>query len=170
MVPSARVGYETLLVDPPIESIMMTLLIYEVRESLPDDFENLLSDSVEGGHQFLQRPQTEWLSGANRFSKAGERLVIATKQGWLIGVGGINVDPYLDDSAIGRVRHVYVHSHFRRAGVGRAILQDLEKNAGHHFGVLTLRTKNPEADLFYRASGFRRVHDNPLVTHQKTLG
>jgi len=94
MVPSARVGYETLLVFPPIESIVMTLLIYEVRESLPDDFENLLSDSVEGGHQFLQRPQTEWLSGANRFSKAGERLVIATKQGWLIGVGGINVDPY----------------------------------------------------------------------------
>jgi GNAT superfamily N-acetyltransferase len=98
-----------------------------------------------------------------------ERLVVATKQGWLIGVGGINVDPYLNDPATGRVRHVYVHSHFRRAGVGTAILQDLETDAVDHFGMLTLRTDKPEADVFYRASGFKRVHDNPLVTHRKTL-
>ena len=147
----------------------MKVLLSEVRESLPEDFENVLSDSVEGGHRFLQRLQAEWLSGVNRFSNPGERLVVATKQGWLIGVCGINIDPNLNDSATGRIRHVYVHSHFRRAGVGRAILQDLEKNAAHHFGALTLRTNNPEADLFYRASGFRRVHDDPLVTHRKTL-
>lgn len=125
----------------------MTLRLCEVRESLPDDFENLLVDSVDNGHQFLLKLQAEWLSGANRFSKPGERLLAATEQDWLIGVGGITIDPYLNDAAKGRIRHVYVHSRFRRKGIVAAILKDLEKDAVHHFDALTLRTNNPEANL-----------------------
>src|SRR3984893_14804035 len=83
----------------------MTPSLCEVRGNLPDDFENLLADSLDNGHQFLQRLQTEWLSGANRFSRPGERLLAAVERNRLIGVGGINIDPYLSDTAKGRIRH-----------------------------------------------------------------
>ena len=59
------------------------------------------------------------------------------------------------DAAKGRIRHLYIHTGFRRKGIAAAILKDLEKDAVGHFDALTLRTSSREADLFYRALGFR---------------
>lgn len=73
----------------------MTLVCCEIRKDLPDGFDALLSDSVADGHQFLQRLQTEWVSRANRFSMPGELLLAAIEKDRFVGMGGINVDPYL---------------------------------------------------------------------------
>ena len=35
-----------------------------ISEDLPEDFGDLLADSLAGGHPFLQRLQSEWLSGS----------------------------------------------------------------------------------------------------------
>jgi ribosomal protein S18 acetylase RimI-like enzyme len=148
----------------------MILSVYKVREHLPDDFEALLADSLKGGHRFILRLKADWLSGANDFSKSGECLRAAVEGGKLIGIGGINIDPYLNDKANGRIRHLYVHSRFRRKNVASIILKELEKDAVCHFDLLTLRTNNPEADLFYLKLGFCRVQGHPFLTHQKALG
>jgi GNAT superfamily N-acetyltransferase len=147
----------------------MTTSLYAIGETLPERFAELIADSLRDGHEFVQRLETEWVSGVNRFSKSGERLLAAAEKGRLIGIGGINIDPYLNDTAIGRIRHFYVHSGFRGNGVATAMLRDLERHAVHHFAVLTLRTNNPEADRFYRSRGFVTVNGNRFVTHEKAF-
>ena len=147
----------------------MTFSVFPVRGNLPDRFKELLDDSLSDGHQFLEKLQTNWLSGANTFSRPGERLLAVSAQSRLAGIGGINVEPYLHDSTKGRIRHLYVHTQFRGQGIAAMLLNDLEKEAAHHFKTLTLRTSNPAADLLYRKHGFRRVDDSPFVTHQKEL-
>ncbi|AGY58799.1 acetyltransferase, GNAT family [Gloeobacter kilaueensis JS1] len=146
------------------------VFLYEVRECLPEGFEALLTDSLNDGYQFLQRLKDEWFSGANCFARPGECLRAACEEDRLIGIGGINIDPYLNDPTRGRIRHLYVHSNFRRKSVASLILRTLEKDAVCHFHTLTLRTNNPEADLFYLKLGFLRVQGHSFVTHQKVLG
>ena len=80
----------------------------------------LISESEQAGWSFLLRLSDEWDSGANRFSKPGEAIFAAWAAGTLIGVCGLNVDPYTGDRRVGRVRHLYVLAGFRRLGVGPA--------------------------------------------------
>jgi GNAT superfamily N-acetyltransferase len=145
------------------------LELRKIGEDLPDGFDGLLSDSIRDGHRFLQWLHVEWHSGANRFSGPGERLIAVFENDRLIAIGGINVDPYASDKSTGRIRHLYVHTSWRRRGVASAILNDLERKASGHFKTLTLRTDNPAASLFYQASGFRVTQNRDFVTHEKLL-
>jgi GNAT superfamily N-acetyltransferase len=63
------------------------------------------------------------VSGTNRFNKRGEAIFAASAAGALIGVCGLNVDPYASDPRVGRVRHLYVLSGFRQLGVGRQLVE-----------------------------------------------
>ena len=40
----------------------------------------------------------------------------------LIGIAGLNRDPYLSDKNIGRVRHLYISKAFRRNGYARLLM------------------------------------------------
>jgi GNAT superfamily N-acetyltransferase len=140
-----------------------------IGDRLPDGFPDLLADSLADGYAFIVRLQTEWALGQNRFDAPGERLVSADIAGRLAGIGGLNIDPYVSGPRNGRIRHLYVHRALRRRGIAAAILADLIAHAGDRFDLLSLRTANPAADLFYRRAGFAPVRDNAFVTHRLRL-
>ena len=52
----------------------------------------------------------EWRTGTNRFDRPDEALFGAWAKGQLVGVCGLNIDPYRGDDRVGRVRHLYVLS------------------------------------------------------------
>ena len=69
----------------------------------------------------------------NRFDRAGEALFGGRIDGQLVGICGLNVDPYAADDGIGRVRHLYVWSIHRRLGVGRALVTHVIQAAHGRF-------------------------------------
>jgi GNAT superfamily N-acetyltransferase len=89
----------------------------------------------------------------------------------LVSLCGRNVDPYLSDPKIGRVRHlyvardVYVARDARRCGVGRLLVGAIIHGARGHFRLLTLRADDPQGAAFYQALGFRAWTEGPTATH-----
>jgi GNAT superfamily N-acetyltransferase len=116
------------------------------------------------GFRFLRRFVIEWqavpdyvASNANFFLG----VVVAEE---LVAIGGITPDPYVQESTVGRVRHMYVHPAYRRRGIGRALLQELEQYACTRFRHLRLRTDTASAAAFYTAADYRPIND-PTATH-----
>lgn len=142
-------------------------VVAPLRDELPlVQMEPLLVESRAEGHHFVDRLVDDFLDGSNRFDQPGEVLFGVYAGGQLVAVGGLNRDPYLPDVNAGRVRHVYVLPAFRRQGVGRLLMQAIIDAArSSHFRLLTLRTLNPAADIFYRALGFRGDSDVEEATH-----
>ena len=132
----------------------------------PDlDLGALLAESEQAGLRLVRRLVDEWASGANRFDRPGERLFGAWVDGQVVGVCGLNVDPYAAEDRVGRVRHLYVLSAFRRRGVGRRLIAEVIEAARGPFGALRLRTANPEAARVYEAIGFRPSGQTADCTH-----
>ena len=125
---------------------------------------HLLKESKAGGYDFIHRTIDDWNSGANKFSKPGERLwglVLATD---LIAIGGLNHDPYAGDENIERIRHLYVQEAHRREGYASVLMRTIIDEAKRHFTVLRLYTDNPAAAKFYETLGFQRV-STPKASH-----
>jgi GNAT superfamily N-acetyltransferase len=87
----------------------------------------------------------------------------------LIGVCGLNVDPYSVEPRVGRLRHLYVHPSARRSGVGSALVNIITDCARSHFDVLQLKTDRTDARQFYAALGFEIVSGDEFVTHRRRL-
>lgn len=134
--------------------------------ALPPDLEPLVRESLAEGHDLLRRLQDDWCSGANRFDREGEALFEVRDAGRLVGVGGLNRDPYAAPPEPGRLRRLYVARSVRRAGVGRTLVEAALAHATGHFAVVRLKTYDPGADRFYRALGFARVEGDPDATHR----
>ena len=140
------------------------------RVSALPDLSELLDASLAEGHAFVQRTIDEFESGKNRFDRPGEVFFAARDAcGCIVGTCGLNLDPYLNDESIGRVRHLYVLPKFRRCGVARALLDRVIAAAKGRFRALRIRTRNPAADALYRSAGFALVNGDPMVTHSMTL-
>jgi GNAT superfamily N-acetyltransferase len=138
--------------------------------TLPDDrLTELLADSERTGCRIIRRFVEEWDSGVNRFDRAGERLFAALLGGVMVGVCGLNIDPYADAPRVGRVRHLYVLDHYRRAGIGRRLVRTAIEAAQGVFGRLRLRTANPVAARFYEGLGFLSVAGETDCTHALAL-
>lgn len=140
-------------------------LSVEPMTSLPDDIARLLGESLADGHHLVKRLVDEWDDGSNRFDRPGEIALGARLGGKLVGVGGLNRDPYLEDPAVGRIRHLYVSPGARRQGVGRSLVVALVDAARPTFRRVRLRTSQPEASLLYQALGFEETGDEPNATH-----
>ena len=97
----------------------MDVAIERLSDVTSGDVADLLADSERLESRIVRRLVDEWGSGANRFDRPGEALFGARGAGRLLGVCGLNVDPYAGDDRVGRVRHLYVQSTSRRQGVGR---------------------------------------------------
>ena len=136
---------------------------------VPPDFQVLIDESVAEGFRMLQRLKDEWESGRNRFSLRDEAIWEARLDGQLIGVCGLNRDPYIDDSSIGRIRHLYVTKYKRRAGIGRTLVEHALRHAEGRFQIVRLRAGQPPADLFYDVLGFARTPSEPESTHAMRL-
>src|ERR1700678_3620791 len=97
--------------------------IIRVRELELQVLAELRAESVREGWRFIERLCADWVSGANRFDAPGEALFLALADGQVVGVCGLNHDPYARDSLTGRVRRLYVAQGHRRHGVGRTLLE-----------------------------------------------
>jgi SAM-dependent methyltransferase/GNAT superfamily N-acetyltransferase len=119
------------------------------------DLDALVVESEQAGSTFVRRLVDEWVNGANRFDRPGEALFGLRIDGRLIGVCGLNVDPYTDAARVGRVRHLYVLQAFRRHGAGRRLVTEVIDASRGVFDLLRLSTSNPAAAQLYEAMGFR---------------
>jgi len=128
-----------------------------------DSLQALRAESSREGFRFMERLCDEWASGANRFNHPGEALFLAIAEGLVVGICGLNRDPYATAPLIGRVRRLYVLRAYRRSGVGRALLDAVIAHARGHFKLLRVRTE--AAGDFYATHGFRRDASDAEATH-----
>lgn len=132
-------------------------------------FIELESESLRHGFRMLERLRQGWERDALlRFDRPGEMLAGAFLGDTLIGTGGRSIDPYASDPRVGRVRHVYVLEGLRGAGIGRLLIQNIIRDAGHHYSRLNLRAP-PAAFGFYEHLGFTRIAGLETVTHHLLL-
>jgi len=125
----------------------------------------LVAESEAQGLRFVRRLAEDWASGANRFDRPGEALFVARADGRVVGIGGLNVDPYAAEPTVGRVRHLYVLTAYRRLGIGRRIVEEIIEAARGRFERLRLSTSNPEAARLYERLGFHPRADDVHCTH-----
>jgi GNAT superfamily N-acetyltransferase len=137
--------------------------------TLPDGILELLETSLSEGHDLVERLVAEWEDGTNRFDRTGETLIEARRLGRLVGVGGLNRDPYVDDPGVGRIRHLYVMPAARGMGAGRALVIALVDHARGSFERVRLRAGPDEARDFYLRLGFEETPDEEDSTHQIRL-
>jgi GNAT superfamily N-acetyltransferase len=150
------------LLDNGFDLVVFTEANYRMIESLVDE-------SRREGFEFVQRTIEEWNSGANRFSRPGEGFWGLVSDGELIGIGGLNIDPYFDDAGVGRVRHLYIRQEYRRKGCAGLLMQTIMGQARLHFHTLRLFTANPVAAAFYDRLGFEYLPGDK-VSHRLVLG
>jgi GNAT superfamily N-acetyltransferase len=141
-------------------------IIIQPIDSLPiDRLSALVTEADATGFRGLVRLVEDWRSGLNRFKQPGEALFIAIEDARVVGVCGLNRDPYLSDPTVGRVRHLYVAVDHRRKGIGTQLAHAVIGAARGHFARLRLRTDSPIADAFYRSLGFVPVTGEPACSH-----
>ncbi|MHB1317925.1 MAG: GNAT family N-acetyltransferase [Anaerolineae bacterium] len=137
---------------------------------LPADLDSdLIPASVDEGFQPLRWLRQQWEDGSNRFSEPGEALYTARVGGRLVGVCGINRDPFGDTPACGRLRRLYVLPAHRRQGIGRRLVLRVLAEATDHFDQVGLRTLDDHSAAFFESIGFCRVDADERVTHRIVL-
>ena len=131
-----------------------------------DQLELLLESSVVEGYRHIMRLVEDHRSGANRFDRRGELLLVArAEDGTVLGVCGLNAAAR---AGVGRVRRFYVLPAVRSRGIGAALLEQIVSAARLHFTALELRTSDPRAAAFYVAHGFQAVQRED-ATHELEL-
>jgi GNAT superfamily N-acetyltransferase len=139
--------------------------IERLHDAPADRLAPLIAESEAAGLRFVRRLAEEWASGGNRFDLPGEILLGAWMDARLVGVCGLNVDPYTAAPGVGRVRHLYVLAAHRRQGVGRQLVARVVALARGSFVTLRLSTENPAAVRLYETLGFRRHAGDAHCTH-----
>jgi ribosomal protein S18 acetylase RimI-like enzyme len=128
----------------------------------------LADEAQSEGFGFVHRLISDFNSGSNRFDRTGERLLGAFWSDELVGICGLNRDPYTDRHDVGRLRHLYVRKGDRHRGIGAALVEQLLKGASPPFSLIRLRTNTAEAAAFYERLGFKAVGER-TATHARTL-
>jgi ribosomal protein S18 acetylase RimI-like enzyme len=134
-----------------------TIRCERLRDLDARDVAVLVAESEQAGLHLVRKLVDEWRDGSNAFDRPGEAVFGARVDGRLVGVCGLNVDPYAGDERIGRVRHLYVLNAARRLGVARALMAEIVAAARGRFGTLRLSTSNPAAARLYESLGFRAM-------------
>lgn len=133
---------------------------------LPSDVGVLIDRSLAEGHNLVGRLVQDWRDGVNRFDRPGEVVLEARLGNRLVALGGLNRDPYIEDPAVGRIRHVYVSPDARGVGVGSQLVMALVEHARAGFHRVRLRAGPQRAAGFYLALGFSETPDEPDSTHE----
>lgn len=122
----------------------------------------MLGESMRAGYQFIQRTIDDWENGTNQFSGPGEKLWGLFLGPHLVGICGLNRDPYTPEPHTGRVRHLYVTEAYRRKGYASLLVNMVLQEAKLHFARLRLFTDNPAAAKFYEKLGFRYINGDKV--------
>ena len=142
--------------------------IFVIQDNNIDELEKLAKDALEDGYKIVRKTIDQWKDGTNRFSDYREVLYGAKKDGNIIAIGGINIDPYLMDEDIGRLRHVYVHRNYRNQGIAKALLEKVLEEKSQYYRVLRLIARNEVAMQLYEEYGFKKVVEFK-ATHIKII-
>ncbi|EKS6931047.1 MULTISPECIES: GNAT family N-acetyltransferase [Enterobacter] len=143
---------------------MSRLLIEPVTPDEPG-YIALKAESIALNFNMLRRLEENWLRGENRFNAPGEKLLGAFLNGKLVGVCGLNRDPFSQQPRAGRIRHLYVSEKCRGLGIGKQLLTVVMADASIWFDFLN--THSPDSAYgFYNRAGFTLVSDEPRVTHR----
>ncbi|HDR7277518.1 TPA: GNAT family N-acetyltransferase [Bacillus paranthracis] len=129
----------------------------------------LVQESKEEGFNFLIKLKSEYKNKTNTFNKTGECLYGIFQEGKLIGIGGLNEDPYSENNKIGRLRRFYIAKDYRRIGLGNLLLKQLLSHAEKYFKVVVLHTDTKQGDAFYIANGFVKGELFKGSSHYKVL-
>ncbi|MGD9427126.1 GNAT family N-acetyltransferase [Pantoea sp. NSTU24] len=130
-------------------------------------FEALKSQSMAEGFNMLRRLEENWLSGDNRFNRPGESLISAYADGLMVGVCGLNIDPFESETGIGRLRHFYISREWRNRRIGSGLLSEILRDADSWFYAINTNAPS-SAFAFYERAGFI-LSDRDNVTHQFCL-
>ncbi len=125
---------------------MAPLLIAAITPDEPG-FSALRAESLAQNLNMLGRLAENWQSGKNRFDAPGEKLLGAFAHGQLVGVCGLNIDPFSQQVRAGRIRHLYIGESHRRQGIGHQLLAD-DKRAC--YSPVTIFSSAPGRNDHYR--------------------
>jgi N-acetylglutamate synthase-like GNAT family acetyltransferase len=142
---------------------MSRLLIEPVTPDEPG-YIALKAESIALNFNMLRRLEENWQRGENRFNAPGEKLLGAFLNGKLVGVCGLNRDPFSQQPRAGRIRHLYVSEKCRGLGIGKQLLTVVMADASIWFDFLN--THAPDAPTVLSPGGFTLVSDEPRVTHR----
>ncbi|MEN0582060.1 GNAT family N-acetyltransferase [Phytobacter palmae] len=131
-------------------------------------FAELKSQSIAEGLNMLRRLEENWLSGQNRFDRPGEKLLGAYADGLIVGVCGLNIDPFTQETGTGRLRHLYVDMRWRRNRVGSGLLSEILRDADLWFDFINTNAPS-SAFTFYERAGFVALSGMDKVTHHLCL-
>jgi len=115
---------------------------------------NLADEAKNEGYNYVRKTMDEWLQGINQFSKQSEVLWGVFDSEKCIAIGGLNIDPFADEPAIGRVRRIYVSKKYRQKGIATYLLKKIIEQSKPFFSTLRLSTNNQNAAELYESMGF----------------
>lgn len=126
--------------------------------ALPNDIDSMAGAADREDLGLVARLAADYRADKNRFDGPGEGLWAARRDGVLIGVCGLNQDPFAEPAELaGRVRRLYVRPECRRQGVAAALLDAVEEQARSHFAILAAFTTDERAQAFYRGRGYETI-------------
>jgi N-acetylglutamate synthase-like GNAT family acetyltransferase len=126
--------------------------------------------SIKEGFDPMQWLQEDWEKGKNRFDAEGEAFYVVRSDGRLIGLCGLNRDPYALKDGVCKLRRLYIFPAVRRRGVGRSLVKRAIDDARGYFNVVHLRTLDSRSAAFFESIGFTAVDDQDASTHLMILG
>ncbi|TXR59657.1 GNAT family N-acetyltransferase [Bacillus sp. AR18-7] len=148
---------------------MKDMHIQQIENLMKYEFKYLVQESKEEGFKFLKKLINEYENELNTFNKSGECLYGIFQGEKLIGIGGLNADPYTENNKIGRLRRFYIAKYYRRIGLGKLLLNKLLSHAEKYFKVVVLHTDTKQGDVFYTANGFVKREVYKGFSHYKVL-
>jgi len=105
----------------------------------------------------LSQARAYWLDRVAAAHAAGGKIVlIATLDRRIVGTAQLDLDSMPSKRHHAEISKVLVDPGFRRAGVGRALMQEIERRAANEGRwLLTLDTAGDAAEALYRSLGYR---------------
>jgi GNAT superfamily N-acetyltransferase len=148
----------------------MPVLVTPLADLSSSDIESLVAESEMEGWRFVRQLVSDFASGANRFDGPGETLFAAREDdGTIVGICGLNADPYAAEKSVGRVRRLYVMGAYRRRGIGRLLVEAVVAAASGAFHSLRVRTNNPQATRLCERMGFQALSDVDICTQRLVI-
>ena len=148
---------------------MREIKIKQIEDLSKYKINHLVQESKEEGFNFLIKLISEYENKINTFNKTGECLYGIFQGEKLIGIGGLNKDPYTEDNKIGRLRRFYISKDYRRIGLGKLLLNRLLSHAEMNFQIVVLHTDTKQGDAFYTTNGFVKGKIYKGSSHYKVL-
>ncbi|WP_242239755.1 GNAT family N-acetyltransferase [Bacillus cereus group sp. BfR-BA-01309] len=148
---------------------MKDIHIQEIENLKKHVFNHLVQESEEEGFNFLKKLISDYENKINTFNKIGECLYGIFQGEKLIGIGGLNEDPYTENNKVGRLRRFYISKDYRRIGLGNLLLNRLLFHAEKYFKVVVLHTDTKQGNAFYTANGFVKGEFYKGSSHFKVL-